>query len=115
MVLSIQKRWKIVFLYLNKLGLRLSIRTIAKKLQYSQDIVRIQINRYQETGDIQDEEGKGRKRKILEREDLDIISTAKRLRISLSAEISISIKRQGIDISSTIVRRRLNEKGLYKL
>ena len=115
MALSIQKRWEIVFLHLNKLGPRLSIRTIAKKLQYSQDTVRTWINRYQETGDVQDEEKQGRKRKTSEREDLDIVSIAKKLRTSSSAEISISMKRQGTDISSATVRRRLNEEGLYKL
>ena len=69
MVLSIQKRWEIVFLHFQKLGPKLSIRMIAKKLQYSQDTVRTWINRYQETGDIQDEEGRGRKRKTSEKED----------------------------------------------
>ena len=93
MALSIQKRWEIIFLHLNKLGPRLSIRTIAKKLQYSTDTVRTWINRYEETGDIQDEEGKGRKRKTSEKEDLDIITIAKRLRTSSSAEISTSMSR----------------------
>jgi hypothetical protein len=40
---------------------------------------------------------------------------AKKLRTSSSAQISISMDRQGTDISSTTVRRRLNEQGLYKL
>src|SRR5271157_830662 len=109
MVLSIQKRWEIVFLHLYKFGPKLSMRTIAKKLQYSQDTVKTWINRYQETGDVQDEEGRGRKRKTLEKEDKKIILKTKRLRTNSSAKISISIKRQGIDISSATVRRRLNE------
>jgi hypothetical protein len=48
-------------------------------------------------------------------EDLDIASITKRLRTSSSAKISTLISKQGIDISPTIVRRRLNEQGLYKL
>src|SRR5208282_1854620 len=115
MAFSIQKRWEIVFLHLHKLGPKLSIRMIVKKLQYSQDTVRTWINRYQETGDIQDEEGRRRKRKTSEKEDKKIISKTKRLRTNSSAEISISMKRQRVDISSAIVRRRLNEEGLYKL
>ena len=115
MALSIQKRWEIVFLHLHKLRSKLSIRTITKKLQYSQDTVKTWINRYQETGDVQDEEGRGRKRKTSEKEDKRIISKTKRLRTNSSAEILISMKRQGIDISSATVRRRLNEEGLYKL
>src|SRR5271157_2766346 len=115
MALSIQKRWEIVFLHLHKFRSKLSMRTIAKKLQYSQDTVKISINRYQETGNVQDKEGRGRKRKTSEKEDKKIISKTKRLRTNLSAKISISMKRQGIDISSAIIRRRLNEEGLYKL
>ena len=60
MVLSNQKRWEIVFLHLNKFRLRFSIRTIAKKLQYSQDTVTTWINRYQETEDVKNEDGRGR-------------------------------------------------------
>ena len=115
MALSIQKRWEIVFLHLHKLGPKLSIRTIAKKLQYSQDTVKTWINRYQETGDVQDKEGRGRKRKTSEKEDKKFISKTKRFRTNSSAEISLSMKRQGVDISSATVRRRLNEEGLYKL
>ena len=48
-------------------------------------------------------------------EDLDIIHIANKYRTSSSVEISTSINRQGIEISSVIVRRRLNEQGLYKL
>jgi transposase len=115
MVFSIQKRWEIIFLHLHKLGPKLNIKAIAKELKYSRDTVQTWINRYQETGDVQDEEGRGRKRKTSEKEDLDIISIAKRLRTSLSVEISTSISRQRTDISSRIVRRRLNEQGFYKL
>ena len=78
MELSIQQRWGIIFLYLHKLGPKLSIYTIAKELQYSRKTVKTWIDRYQETGDVQDKEGRSRKRKTLEREDLDIISMAKK-------------------------------------
>ena len=115
MPLSIQKRWEIVFLHFHKLGPKLSIKAIAKELKYSKDTIQTWLDRYQETGDVQDEEGRGRKRKTSEKEDLDIISIAKRLRTSSSAEISISISGQGTDISSRTVRRRLNEEGFYKL
>ena len=115
MELSIQQCWEIIFLHLHRLGPKLSIRAIAKELQYSKDTVQTWIHRYQKTADIQDEEGRGRKRKTSEREDLDIITMAKKYRTSSSAEISISMSRQKIDISSRTVRRRLNEEGLYKL
>ena len=104
MALSIQKQWEIIFLHLHKLGPKLSVRSIAKELHCSQDTVRTWIQRYQETGDIQDIEKQGRKRKTSEREDQDIISLAKRQRSSTLADISISMSKKGTDISSTTVR-----------
>ena len=105
MALSIQKQWEIIFLHLHKLGPKLSVRSIAKDLHCSQDTVRTWIQRYQETGDIQDMVKQGRKRKTSEREDQDIISLAKRQRSSTLADISISMSKKGTDISSTTVRR----------
>ena len=115
MELSIQQRWEIIFLHHHKLGPKLSIRALVKELHYSKDTVQTWINRYQETGDVQDEERRGRKRKTSEKEDLNIISIAKKLRTSSSADISKLMSRKGTDISSRTVRHRLNEKGLYKL
>ena len=115
MELSIQKCYEIIFLHLHKLGPKLSIRAIAKELQYSKDTVQIWIHRYQETGDIQVEERRGRKRKTSEREDLDIVAIAKKNRTKTLAEISTSMDKQGTTLSIATVSRRLNEQGLYKL
>ena len=115
MAFTIQKCWEIIFLHLHKLGPLLSFKEIAKELHCSQDTVKIWVHRYQETGDIQDQERTGRKRKTSEKEDTNIITTVKRLRSSSSTEISTSISKQGINISSATVRRRLNKQGLYKL
>ena len=115
MAFSIQKCWEIVFLHLHRLGPKLSIRSIAKELQCSWDTVQTWIHQYQETGDVQDQQKSGRKRKTSEREDTNIVFIAKRLRTSSSAEITISVNRQGANISSWTVRHWLNEQGLYKL
>src|SRR5579871_665085 len=115
MQLSIQQRLEIIFLYLHRLGPKLSIRRIAEELNYSIYIVKIWIYRYQETGDIQDEEKRGRKRKTSEKEDLDIVTIAKKNRTKTLADISISIDKQRTTISKAIIRRRMNEQGLYKL
>ena len=115
MQLSIQQRLEIIFLYFHSLGPKLTIRKIAEELNYSIYTVRIWINRYQETGYVQDEERRGRKRKTSERENLNIISIAKKNRTKILAEISSSIDKQGTIISKATVRRRLNEQGLYKL
>ena len=91
MEFSIEKCWEIIFLHLHRLGLKLSIRAIANELQCSKDTVRIWIHRYQETGDVQDEQRRGRKRKTSEREDLDIATIAKKNRTKILAEIYISL------------------------
>jgi transposase len=78
MEFSMQKCWEIIFLHLHRLGPKLSIREIAKELQCSKDTVQTWIHRYQKTGDVQDEDGRGRKRKTSGKEDLDIISMAKK-------------------------------------
>src|SRR5579871_717374 len=93
----------------------MSFRAIARELKYSRDTVKIWINRYQESGDVQDEEGRDRKRKTSEAEDINIISMIKKLRTRSSAEISQIMNEQRIYISSVIVRKRLNEQGLFKL
>ena len=115
MELTIQKRWEIVFLHTHRRGPRLSLRAIAKELKCSRDTVQTWINKYKETGDVEDDEGRGRKRKTSEKEDLDIITIAKKQRTSSLADISTAISRQGTDISLMTVKRRLNEQNLYKL
>ena len=73
MALSIQKCWEIVFLHLHRLEPKLSLRSIAKVLQCSLDTVQTWIIQYQETADVQDKAGTGRKRKTSDREDINIV------------------------------------------
>ena len=81
MEFPIQKCWEIIFLHFHRLGPKLSIRTIAKEIQCSKKTVEIWIHRYQKTGDVQDEEGRGRKRKTSEKKDLDIITKQRRIEL----------------------------------
>ena len=46
MEFSIEKCWEIIFLYLHRLGPKLSTRAIAKELQCSRNTVEIWIHRY---------------------------------------------------------------------
>ena len=115
MEFPIQKCWEIIFLHLHRLGPKLSIRSIAKEIQCSKNTVENWIHRYQKTGDVQDEEGRGRKRKTSEREDLDIVAIAKKNRTKTLAEISTSMNKQGTALSIATVSRRLKEQSLYKL
>ena len=115
MALSIQKQWELVFLWLHRLGPKLSIRSIAKELNCAVETVHTWIHQYQETGDVQDILGWGLKCKTSEAEDTKIIATAKRLRTGSLADISTILNKQGTSISLTTIQRRLNEQGFYKL
>ena len=103
MALSIQKCLEIVFLHLHRLGPKLSLRSIAKELQCSQDTVQKWITRYQETGDIQENTGQGQKRKTSDMEDTHIITMIKRQRTSSSISISEQLNRQGVELSSATI------------
>ena len=115
MAFSIQKRWEIVFLHIHRLRPKLSLRSIAKEVKYSIDTVQTWIKQYQETGDVQDKGGQGRKRKTSDKEDRDIVTIAKKHKIGSSANISILINKKRINVSSATIRRQLNEQGFYKL
>src|SRR5579871_6597976 len=115
MEFSIEKCWEIIFLHLHRLGSKLSTRAIARELQYSRNTVITWIHRYQKTGDVQDKEGRDRKRKTSERKDLDIVTIAKKNRTKTLADISTSMDKQGTTLSKATIKRRLNKQGLYKL
>ena len=103
MAFSIPKHWEIIFLHLHKLGPKLSFKAIAKELHWSLDTVCKGTYWYQETGDVQDQSGRGVKCKTSEIEDTKIIATAKRLRTGSLADISTILNRQGTSISLTNV------------
>ena len=65
MALTIQKRWEIIFLSSHPKGPHMSKYQIAKYMHISEHTVSKWISRYQETGDIMDQEGRGRKKNDL--------------------------------------------------
>ena len=74
MSLLIKSRWEIVFLACHPLGPKMSVGKIVKFIKCSMSTVQKWISKYQETGDVQDDEVRGRKREKLEKEDTQIIS-----------------------------------------
>ena len=69
MPLSIQKRWEIIFLFKHPRGPKMKQSAIAKYLKISKSAVAYWIERYQKTGDVQTQEGRGKKRKTTEKSD----------------------------------------------
>ena len=109
MSLSVQKRWEIVFLCRHKLGPKLGFKSTAKYVGCSPKTARRWVLRYETTGDICDEEGRGRKRKTNTDEDKVIVQiAAKKGKVSSK---QIAQVYEHTDISSRTVRRRLNEAG----
>ena len=73
MALSIQKRWEIIFLNKHPYGPKMNQNRIAKYLGIDKSTVKVWIQRYEDTGDVQNLEGRGRKRKTSAEEDNGII------------------------------------------
>ena len=73
MSLSNHRRWEIIFLLKHPYGPKWSQYKISKYLGIDTKTVQNWVKRYEETGDIQDLEGRGRNRKTLNNIDKKII------------------------------------------
>ena len=113
MSLSIQKRWKIIFLSKHRLGPKLSPAAVAKEVGCSKLTVAHWLKRYRETGDIQDQEGRGRKRKTSPNEDHLLLKLITKHPRTKSSKLAREMSKKGIHISSSAVRRRLNEQDVH--
>jgi transposase len=60
MALSIQKGWEIIFLYSHEYGPKWSQNRIAKYFNISSHTVKKWIDRYKNTGDVKDKDGRGK-------------------------------------------------------
>jgi len=112
MSLTIKTRWEIVFLHTHKKGPQLSYADIAKHLKIARSTVKTWVERFLDTGDVQDLEGRGRKRKTTQRDDIRIIRLAENDPETTSKKIHLDMEGKGLEVSESTVRRRLNEGGL---
>jgi transposase len=115
MAISIQKRWEIVFLSQHRLGPKLSNYAIAMELGIHKNTVAQWVNRYLDTGDVQDIPHEGRKRKSSSKQDKQIVEYADKNDELSSEQIGSKMESKGINLSSRTIRRRLNEHGVYSL
>ena len=95
MSLTIKTRWEIVFLHTHKKGPQLSYADIAKHLKIARSTVKTWVERFLDTGDVQDLEGRGRKRKTTQRDDIRIIRLAENDPRDNLKEDSFGYGRQG--------------------
>jgi transposase len=111
MALTIQKRWEIIFLSSHPKGPHMSKYQIAKYMHISEHTVSKWISRYQETGDIMDQEGRGRKKKTSTKIDKAIITLFEKDERMTLKEAQRRLNRKGIELSIPTISKRLHEFG----
>ena len=115
MALSIRKRWELVFLCRHPRGPKLGFKLAAKEVGCSTTTAKKWVKRFEDTEDVQDEVGRGRKRKTTANQDQKIVDIVQKKRTIHSGEIAMELKSKGVDLSARTVRRRLNEAGYQHL
>ena len=115
MVLSIHKRWEIIFISRHRLGPKLSLQRIARELSIDKKTVQHWLDVYDSTNDVIEEEHSGRHRITAPSADKKLLKFAEEHSQSTSSTISQTLKRKNIEVSPRTVRRRLNEAGLLNL
>ena len=108
-----KQRWEIVFLSRHPLGPKKSNIEIASYLHISKDTVRRYLNRYDETGSVEDVPRSGRKRSTSEKQNTTMVNLATGHRRLSAEEIVGELEKKSVEVSSRTVRRRLVESGLY--
>ncbi len=98
MALSIQKRWEIIFLKKHIYGPKWNDNQISEFLGIHRNTVKKWVERYEETGNVEDIEGRGRKRKTLAREDEQLISLFENNEEMTLAKAQSIMKRRKLDI-----------------
>jgi transposase len=105
--ISVEKRWAIIALWKNG-DTRVDI---SNKLYVERHSVSRWIQRYQETGTVEDKGGRGRKRKTDEETDI-LIATAARID-KFTSPRQIKRNYELNDLSARTIDRRLQEAGLF--
>lgn len=115
MALSIQKRWEIVFLSKHEKGPKWNESQVSRYLRIDRQTVRRWVTRYEESGDVQDLERKGRKRKTSMRNDNAIIRLFEKDPSMTLNRARAQLKRRRIEVSNQTISRRLHEVGMTAL
>ena len=111
MSLTVKQRWEIVFLCTHRLGPKLSPGLAAKEIRCSKSTARHWLETFEETGDVMDKPGRGRKRKTSESEDKKIVEASTSSPEASSVKLSHTLEVQGVNVSATTIQRRLHEAG----
>ena len=104
-----------MFLCRHKLGPGYGFEKAAKYMKCATTTAKRWVVRYDETGDVVDEVGRGRPRLTTPKQDKKISAIVSKKRKISSKALCQQLENKGISISSRTVRRRLNESGFKSL
>lgn len=111
MSLPLNKRYEIVFLREHPAGPKWGYDKIAAHVHCSKSTAIYWVKKYKENKDLTDEPKSGRSRCTTKAQDKRIVKMAKKKHNITSTEIQKELEKQGIEVSSRTIRRRLGEFG----
>jgi transposase len=111
MTLSLDKRYEIVFLHEHPAGPKWGYEKIASHVHCSKSTVIYWVKKFRQNKDLTDELKSGRPRSTTKAQDKRIVRLAMKKHDITAGEIQKKLEKQGVEISSRTVRRRLGESG----
>lgn len=114
MALSIQKRWEIIFLHKHPHGPKWTVYKISQYLHISRNTVQKWIDRYEETEDIHDLPGRGRKKKTTPKTDQAIVALFEKDKNMNLTRARALLESRNIRLSISTISRRLHEAGYFQ-
>src|SRR3954471_11881246 len=111
MSLLLNKRYEIVFLHEHPAGPKWGYEKIAAYVHCSKFTAIYWIKKYCQNKDLTDKLKSGRSRCTTKAQDKRIVKLAKKKHNITSTEIQKELKKQGVEVSSRTIRRRLGESG----
>lgn len=111
MPLSLNKRYEIVFLNQHPKGPKWGFEKIAAYVKCSKSAVQYWVQKYKQNKNLNDEKKAGRSRCTTEMQDKRIVKLGMKEHNITSNEIQQNLEKQGVEVSSRTIRRRLSESG----
>lgn len=106
-----KQRWEIVFLCRHTHGNQWSVSKTAKYLKVSDSMVRFWLQRFDETGTVDDVPKSGRSKVTTESQDKRMVKMVESGKAKGATEVVQKMSSKGVSVSPATVRRRLVEKG----
>lgn len=106
-----RKRWELVFLVKHAKGPQMSIDSAAKYLKQSKGWAINILNHFEEYGNVDFSENKGRTKVTTEKQDIQMVNLALADKPMTSKQIAHTMHKKGVKVSHDTVNRRLKERN----